>query len=278
MPIRWRPGRRWWRMQKSVTRYQTARGKGGFRRAKWDQCLELIVASILYTAKKYGPDRVMGFSPIPAMSMLSYAAGSRFLQLFGGVHAQLLRLVCRFATRFPEIWGEKTDVCESADWYNSKYIVSMGSNLNMTRTPDVHFVVEARHQGRQVGGPVAGFQPSLQVLRLVDSDPRGQDGALWMAVNHVILKEFHVDRQVPYFVDYLKRYTDTPFLIEIEKTAEGLCAGAVAARQSPGALSRRGKRRLEDAGTRRQKRPAAHAARRHRLSLAERKKASGTSS
>ena len=62
-----------------------ARGKGGFRRANWDQCLELFVASMLYTAKKYGPDRVIGFSPIPAMSMLSYAAGSRFLQLFGGV-------------------------------------------------------------------------------------------------------------------------------------------------------------------------------------------------
>jgi nitrate reductase alpha subunit len=25
----------------------------------------------------------------------------------------------------------------------------------------------------------------------------GLDGAFWMAVNHVILKEFHVDRQVP---------------------------------------------------------------------------------
>ena len=65
--------------------YQTARGKGGFRRASWDQCLEMILASMLYTAKKYGPDRVGGFSPIPAMSMLSYVAGCPFLQLFGGV-------------------------------------------------------------------------------------------------------------------------------------------------------------------------------------------------
>ncbi|MBI4591029.1 MAG: molybdopterin-dependent oxidoreductase, partial [Candidatus Rokubacteria bacterium] len=67
-------------------RFQRARGKGGFRRARWDEVLEIIAAACLYTAKKWGPDRVFGFSPIPAMSYLSYAGGSRFLQLFGGVN------------------------------------------------------------------------------------------------------------------------------------------------------------------------------------------------
>src|SRR5690606_2844733 len=62
------------------SRFQRARGKGGFRRADWDEVLELIAAASLYTAKRWGPDRVFGFSPIPAMSYLSYAAGSRFLQ------------------------------------------------------------------------------------------------------------------------------------------------------------------------------------------------------
>ena len=38
-----------------------------------------------------------------------------------------------------------------------------------------------------------------------------------MAVNHVILKEFHDERQVPYFLDYLKRYTDSPFLVELDE-------------------------------------------------------------
>src|SRR5512133_3705482 len=47
----------------------------------------------------------------------------------------------------------------------------------------------------------------------------GQDTAYWMAVNHVLLKEFYVDRQVPYFMDYLKQYTDMPFLVQIEPQA-----------------------------------------------------------
>ena len=54
-------------------------------RATWDEATEIIAAANAYTAKTYGPDRVFGFSPIPAMSMISYAAGARYLQLLGGV-------------------------------------------------------------------------------------------------------------------------------------------------------------------------------------------------
>jgi nitrate reductase / nitrite oxidoreductase, alpha subunit len=60
-------------------RYKRERGKGGFVRASWDEVVELIAAAHVHTIKRYGPDRVVGFSPIPAMSMASYAAGTRFL-------------------------------------------------------------------------------------------------------------------------------------------------------------------------------------------------------
>lgn len=39
----------------------------------------------------------------------------------------------------PQIWGDQTDVPESSDWYNSGYIMTWGSNVPMTRTPDAHF-------------------------------------------------------------------------------------------------------------------------------------------
>ncbi len=197
--------------------YQQARGKGGLRRITWDEVLEIIAASTIYTAKKYGPDRVIGFSPIPAMSMLSYAAGTRFLQLFGGVALSFYDWYADFPPASPEVWGEKTDVSESADWYNSKFIVTMGSNLSMTRTPDVHFVAEARNNGTKL---VVCSPDFSQVAKYADwwlPINAGQDGAFWMAVNHVILKEFHVDREIPYFTDYLKRFADAPFLVELEE-------------------------------------------------------------
>ena len=37
--------------------------------------------------------------------------------------------------RSPQIWGEQTDVPESADWYNSTFIIAWGSNVPQTRTP-----------------------------------------------------------------------------------------------------------------------------------------------
>ena len=205
--------------------YQQARGKGGLRRSTWDEVLEIIAASTIYTAKKYGPDRVIGFTPIPAMSMLSYAAGTRFLQLFGGVALSFYDWYADFPPASPEVWGEKTDVSESADWYNSKFIVTMGANLNMTRTPDVHFVAEARNNGAKL---VVCSPDFSQVAKYADwwlPINAGQDGAFWMAVNHVILKEFHVDREVPYFTDYLKRFIDAPFLVELEKHQGSYRAG-----------------------------------------------------
>ena len=117
-------------------RYQRSRGKGGFRRVKLSEAIEICAASNIHTAKKWGPDRVVGFSPIPAMSQLSYAAGARFLQLMGGVNLSFYDWYCDLPPASPETWGEQTDVAESADWYHSKMIAVMGANLNMTRTPD----------------------------------------------------------------------------------------------------------------------------------------------
>ncbi|HQG77792.1 MAG TPA: nitrate reductase subunit alpha [Bacteroidales bacterium] len=195
--------------------YQKARGKGGFRRATWEEVLEVIGAANIYTAKKYGADRVVGFSPIPAMSMISFAAGSRFLQLFGGVHLSFYDWYCDLPSSFPEIWGEQTDVGESADWYNAKFIAVMGANLGMTRTPDVHFFSEARHNGTKT----VVFSPDFSMVSKYADQwipvHAGRDGAFWMAVTHVILKETHSDKQVPYFIDYTRKYTDAPFLVEI---------------------------------------------------------------
>lgn len=205
--------------------YQQARGKGGFRRASWDEVLEIMAVANISTAKEYGPDRVIGFSPIPAMSMMSYAAGARFLQLFGGVNLSFYDWYSDLPNASPEIWGEQTDVCESADWYNSKFIAVMGANLNMTRTPDCHFFAESRHNGTKAVVLAPDFS---QVSKYADQWiplHAGSDGAFWMAVTHVILKEFHAEKKTPYFMKYLKQYTDCPFLVQLEKKGDSYIAG-----------------------------------------------------
>ena len=98
----------------------------------------------------------------------------------------------------------------------------MGSNLAMTRTPDVHFVAEARHDGAKMVVLSPDFSRSRSTPTGGSRCTPGQDGAFWLAVDHVILKEFHADRTVPFFADYVRRYTDAPFLVELEER-DGAC-------------------------------------------------------
>jgi len=206
-------------------RWQRVRGKGGFRRTDWATVLEIMAAANVHTIKSRGPDRIAGFSPIPAMSMISYAAGARLMQLMGGVSLSFYDWYCDLPSASPETWGEQTDVAESADWYNAKLLAVTGSNLNMTRTPDCHFAAEARHNGTKMWVFAPDFN---QVAKYADewvALNAGQDGAWWMAVNHVLLKEFHHEKQTPYFIDYTKQYTDAPYLVELHKDGNGYRAG-----------------------------------------------------
>jgi nitrate reductase / nitrite oxidoreductase, alpha subunit len=195
--------------------YTAKRGMGGFRRASWELVTDIIAASTVYTTKKHGPDRVIGFSPIPAMSMISYAAGTRFLQLLGGVALSFYDWYCDLPPASPQVWGEQTDVHESADWYNASYIVVCGSNVPMTRSPDAHYLAEARFRGAKVVVMSPDYSMASKFADAWLPVEQGHDGAFWMALNHVILKEFYVDRQVPFFEDYVTRFSDLPFLIKL---------------------------------------------------------------
>jgi len=197
--------------------YVKKRGLGGFVRATWDEVTEIIAAANAYTAKTYGPDRVIGFSPIPAMSMVSYAAGSRYLSLLGGVCMSFYDWYCDLPPASPMTWGEQTDVPESADWYNSGFLILWGSNVPQTRTPDAHFYTEARYRGAKSVVICPDYSEASKFADMWLSVKQGTDAALAMAMGQVILREFHVDRQATYFADYARQYTDMPMLVRLTR-------------------------------------------------------------
>ena len=79
----------------------------GTCRSNWKDVTEIIAAQLLYTIKKYGPDRIAGFTPIPAMSMISYAAGARFINLLGGEMLSFYDWYADLPPASPQIWGEQ---------------------------------------------------------------------------------------------------------------------------------------------------------------------------
>ncbi len=201
--------------------YQSVRGLGGFVRSSWDEVNEIIAASNIHTIQKHGADRIIGFSPIPAMSMVSYAAGSRYLSLIGGVCMSFYDWYCDLPPSSPQVWGEQTDVPESADWYNSGFIIAWGSNVPQTRTPDAHFFTEVRYKGTKT---VAITPDYAEVAKLSDiwlHPKQGTDAALAMAMGHVILKDYYFGgngkSRSAYFDHYARRYTDLPMLVMLKE-------------------------------------------------------------
>ncbi|UJP40398.1 nitrate reductase subunit alpha [Cellulomonas palmilytica] len=198
-------------------RYQQARGKGGLVRVGWDEAVEMVAAAHVHTIKTYGPDRCAGFSPIPAMSMVSHAVGTRFIQLIGGVMTSFYDWYADLPVASPQMFGDQTDVPESGDWWDATYLLMWGSNVPVTRTPDAHWMAEVRYRGTKVVTVSPDYADNTKFADEWLPAAAGTDGALAMAMGHVVLREYLVDRQVPFFRDYVSRYTDLPFLVTLEE-------------------------------------------------------------
>jgi nitrate reductase alpha subunit len=201
-------------------KYVGVRGLGGFVRAGWEEMKEIIAAANIYTIKKWGPDRIYGFSPIPAMSMISYAAGSRYLSLIGGACGSFYDWYCDLPAASPQTWGEQTDVPEAADWYNSTYLIITGANLPMTRTPDAHFATEVRYKGAKIVSMAPDYAEYVKFADLWMPVRQGTDTAAFLAMGHVALKEYFIDRQDAYFLEYARKYTDMPMQVMLRRHGE----------------------------------------------------------
>ena len=153
--------------------YTKKRGLGGFVRATWDEVTEIVAAANAYTAKTYGPDRVIGFSPIPAMSMVSYAAGSRYLSLLGGVCMSFYDWYCDLPPASPADVGR----ADRRAGIGRLVQFRLPDPLGLERAPDAHAGRPLLHrgslQGRQERRHLPGLFGGVQVRRSVDLGEAG---------------------------------------------------------------------------------------------------------
>ena len=175
--------------------YKSARGKGGLVRASWDEAVEMVAAAHTYTIKRWGPDRIAGFSPIPAMSMVSHASGARYTSLIGGSMLSFYDWYADLPVASPQVFGDQTDVPESGDWWDAGYLMMWGSNP-MTRTPDAHWMTEVCYRGQKV---VAMSPDYAENVKFADEwlPVAPAPTARWAWRYHVV-KEFFVDKTTPY--------------------------------------------------------------------------------
>jgi complex iron-sulfur molybdoenzyme family reductase subunit alpha len=185
------------------------RGEGKWRRATWDEALELIAGKLLDNVYRYGPDTNTFFSVIPAMSPVSFSAGSRLAHMMGGVFCSFYDWYCDLPPGEPITWGVQTEACECADWFNAKHIVLWGSNINATRIPDAHFAWEARYNGATIACVSPDYNASsIHADQYVSIRP-GTDAILALAVCRRLIESDGID------IPYIKEQTDLPLLVQV---------------------------------------------------------------
>ena len=183
------------------------RGEGKWRRATWDEALTLVAGKLLDNVYNHGPDTNTFFSVIPAMSPVSFCAGSRLAHYIGGVFLSFYDWYCDLPPGEPLTWGVQTEACECADWFNSKYIVLWGSNISQTRIPDAHFAYEARYNGAKIVCISPDYNSSATHADLYFRINPGTDGILALGVAKLLIDQNLID------VPYVKEQTDLPLLV-----------------------------------------------------------------
>ena len=175
----------------------------------------------VHTIQKWGPDRVAGVLADPG-DVDGVARVRRPVHaLIGGSMLSFYDWYADLPVASPQVFGDQTDVPESGDWWDAGYLVMWGSNVPVTRTPDAHWMTEARYRGQKVVVVAPDYADNVKFADEWLAIRPGTDGVLAMSMGHVILKEFFVDRQTPYFTDYTKKYTDLPYLVALEAGPDG---------------------------------------------------------
>jgi complex iron-sulfur molybdoenzyme family reductase subunit alpha len=183
------------------------RGEGKWKRISWDEALTEIADHVIDEVQAGRYDAISGFTPIPAMSPVSFAGGSRLINLLGGVSHSFYDWYSDLPPGEPITWGTQTDNAESADWYNADYLVAWGSNINVTRIPDAKYFLEAGYDGAKRVGVFTDYsQTAIHTDEWVSPEP-GSDTALALGMAQTIVSEGLYDEA------HLKEQTDMPLLV-----------------------------------------------------------------
>ena len=147
-------------------------------------------------------------------------------KLIGGAMTSFYDWYADLPVASPQVFGDQTDVPESGDWWDAAYLMMWGSNVPITRTPDAHWMAEARYRGAESGRGEPGLRRQHQVRRRVDAVRAPAPTARWpwrwatsSSRNAMCATRFRPSPTTS------RRYTDLPFLIKLDERGDMLVPG-----------------------------------------------------
>ncbi|SEM14199.1 molybdopterin-dependent oxidoreductase [Nonomuraea pusilla] len=184
----------WAKLTANSQAYRASRGE---RKVPLDDgtAAELIAAAFAYTAAEHGPDRVAALAASPLAALVGGLGG-----------AVLTEQPCASE----QVLGPLFPGPAADDWARAAYVLLWGENNRTVRAPGTPWVIAGRYKGQKV--VAVGTHPTRLSDETLVVRP-GTDGALAMAMGHVLLKEFFLDRHP--FDGHAMERTDLPCLVRL---------------------------------------------------------------
>ncbi|MBN2332215.1 MAG: molybdopterin-dependent oxidoreductase [Deltaproteobacteria bacterium] len=184
------------------------RGEGKFRRATWDEAMNLITTRMTNIVRRDGSDAIAFFCPIPSFNYVSAGAGYRLCKLMGAAGPlSFYDWYCDLPPGEPMTWAFQTDECEEADWINAKLLIFWGANVAESRLAAAHLLPESRYRGAKVVGIFTDYNATARMADQFISPKPGTDAAMIMGLIKILLDNQWYDEE------YTKTFTDLPLLI-----------------------------------------------------------------
>lgn len=166
-----------------------AKGKGRFRRATWDEALDVVAARLRETIDLHGGEAILPYSFIGAQGALQYDSMSgRVLNALGAT--ALDRTICDAAAMagVALTHGESPEV-DPEEWPNARYVMVWGWNPMSTAPHLWRLLLQARRNGAKL---VVVDPYRSRTARVADEHLApipGTDGALALGMMRALLDE-----------------------------------------------------------------------------------------
>ena len=177
-----------------------AKGEGRFAPISWDEAVETITGRWKRALAEHGPDSILPFYYSGVMSLIQRNCGDALFNRMGA--CSLVKTLCCSAkgAGYKAVMGKTGDL-DPRELDDSDFFIVWGSNMKATRLHSMPDIVRARKQGKRVV-LVESFAGDMAPYcdRVVPVTP-GTDGALALAMMHVLDREGLAD------ADFLRNET-----------------------------------------------------------------------
>ncbi len=164
------------------------RGEGKFRRASWDEALDLVATKMLKIRKEYGPSAMAmaphGMSAFFMKSVLKHFSTPTFsVASYGQCRGPRI-------SAFKHTFGMDVGSPERLDFEHTKMIVLLGSHIGENvHTSQVHEFADALDRGAELAVVDPRFSVAASKADFYLPIKPGTDTALLLAWIHVLLEE-----------------------------------------------------------------------------------------